>query len=154
MNALRFLVVFLAVSCIVTVGAITATFIFWSFLPVQPGTATALAMLFLVAPGTGVVAGFTIAIRSVRQRSRGDAAGSGRSSAASKWLRAGLAALVGGLAGYGACLAAIDLTYTDRWANPNSAPPWLPAAPSLAGLAVALLLGLVVLLSNGRSRSN
>jgi hypothetical protein len=56
-KALRFLVVFLAVTVTVTVAALTAFFIFWSVVPAQPGTATALAMLFLVAPGVGIASG-------------------------------------------------------------------------------------------------
>ncbi len=152
LKAIRFLAVFVAVSAIVTVAAITATFMIWSFLSVRPGTVTALTMLFLIAPGTGIAAGMAMAIKAVRQPPQIGASGQVSEAALPVLMRAGLAAIVGGLAGYGACLAAIDLTYTDRWSNPGSAPSWLPAAPFLAAAILALLLALLVLRYGNRSR--
>ncbi len=142
MKALWFLVVFLAVTVTVTVAALTSFFIFWSFVPAQPGTATALAMLFLVAPGVGIASGLAVAARAVRPR---------QSSGTPRWLFVGLAALVGGLAGFGGCMAAMDLTYTDRFSDPASAPSWLPIAPPVAGVIMAALSALLVLLSARRS---
>lgn len=152
LKAIRFLAVFVAVSAIVTVAAITATFMIWSFLSVRPGTVTALTMLFLIAPGTGIAAGIAMAVKAVRQPPQIGASGPVSDAALPVLMRAGLAAIVGGLAGYGACLAAIDLTYTDRWSNPGSAPSWLPAAPFLAAAILALLLALLVLGYGSRSR--
>jgi hypothetical protein len=146
LKVLRFLAVFLAVSVIVTVAAITASFVFWSFLSVQPGTVTALATLFLVAPGIGIAAGLWMAINGVRRQTGDQFSGAGEKEYGGRGLRAGLAALVGGFAGYGACKAAIDLTYTDRWSDPLSAPAWLPIAPPLAGFGLAVFLALLVLL--------
>lgn len=137
MKALWFLVVFLAVAATVTVAALTAFFIFWSFVSAQPGTATALAMLFLVAPGVGIASGLFVAARAVRPA---------RPSAAPRWPFAMLAALTGGLAGFGGTMAAMDLTYTDRFSNPDSAPSWLPMAPPIAGVIMAALSALLVLL--------
>ena len=142
MKALRFLVVFLAVTVTVTVAALTAFFIFWSVVPAQPGTATALAMLFLVAPGVGIASGLAVAARAVRP---------GRSSGAPRWLFAGLGALVGGFAGFGGCMAAMDLTYTNRFSDPASAPSWLPMAPPVAAVVMAALSALLVLLFTRRS---
>jgi hypothetical protein len=44
-------------------------------------------------------------------------------------------------------MAAMDLTYSDRWSNPESAPAWLPWAPYVAAPVVALALVLVVLVA-------
>ena len=142
---------FLTVSVIVTVAAVTASFVFWSFVPVQPGTATALVTLFLVAPGTGIAAGIWMAIKAGQQRP-GVWPSSGKSDHAWRFLMAGLAALVGAFAGYGACKAAIDLTYTDRWSNPDTAPSWLPVAPYLAAAVLALVLAVLVLIRGSRPR--
>lgn len=76
MKVLRFLAVFLTVSVVVTVAAITASFVFWSFLPVQPGTVTALVTLFLVAPGIGIAAGIWMAIKAGQQKPGGRFPGS------------------------------------------------------------------------------
>jgi hypothetical protein len=141
-KALWFLVVFLAVTVTVTVAALTAFFIFWSFVPAQPGTATALAMLFLVAPGVGIASGLAVAVRAVRPQ---------RSPATSRWPFALLAALTGGLAGFGGCMAMMDLTYTNRFSDPASAPSWLPMAPPVAGVIMAALAALLVLLFSRRS---
>jgi hypothetical protein len=145
-KALVFAAVFLLVTVVVTAAALTGMFMFWSVAPVQPGTATALAMLFLVAPGLGIAAGVMAAIRAVSgPRPLGGVRG--------KWLMAGLAAVVGGLAGYGASMAAIDLTYTERWTDPGTAPDWLPVAPPVAGAIMAVLLGWLSLLFAGRGGS-
>ena len=146
MKVLRFLAVFLTVSVVVTVAAITASFVFWSFLPVQPGTVTALVTLFLVAPGIGIAAGIWMAIKAGQQKPGGRFPGSDHGDHAGRWLLAGLAALVGGFAGYGACKAAIDLVYTDRWSDPGSAPALLPVAPPLAGAGLAIVLVMLVIL--------
>lgn len=153
LKALWFLGVFVAVTVTVTVAAITAAFIFWSFVPVQPGTAGALAVLFLVAPGIGVVSGIVAAVRAVRKPAAIEGPGAAPRGMAPRWLLAGLAALVGGLAAYGASMAAIDLTYTERWNDPSSAPAWLPLGPPAAGLSMALLLAVIVMLS-GRRRGD
>jgi hypothetical protein len=141
LKVLRFLAVFLMVAVTVTVAAVTALFIFWSYVPAQPGTATALAMLFLVAPGLGIASGIFMGVRSVSDW------GSPRLPRALLVLAA---AVVGGLAGFGASMAAIDLTYADRWNNPASAPSWLPFAPPVAGIATAVLLALLMLVSSRR----
>jgi hypothetical protein len=141
MKALWFLVVFLVVTATVTVAAVTALFIFWSLVPVPPGTAASLALLFLVAPGLGILSGLLVAVRAVR-KADGDAAS--HPAAASGWLLTGLGALVGGLAGFGGTMATIDLTYTERWSDPASAPSWLPVAPGVAGVTMAILVALLV----------
>lgn len=151
MKAIRFVAIFLAVSAIVTVAALTATFMIWSVLPVPPGTVTALAMLFVIAPAAGIAAGIANAVKAVKNGSQRSDSGVVPAPAWPVLLRAAVAAIVGGLAGYGACLATIDLTYTDRWSNPGSAPSWLPVAPYLAAAALALMLALLVLIRNGRS---
>jgi hypothetical protein len=152
LKVLRFLAVFLTVSVIVTVAVVTASFVFWSFVPVQPGTAMALVTLFLVAPGTGIAAGIWMAIKAGQQQA-GIRLGSGERDQAGRVLIGGLAAIVGGFAGYGACKAAIDLIYTDRWSDPASAPDWLPVAPPLAGLGLAVILALLVILPGIRQRN-
>lgn len=68
MKAIRFVAIFLAVSAIVTVAALTATFMIWSVLAVPPGTVTALAMLFVVAPAAGIAAGIAIAVKAAKKR--------------------------------------------------------------------------------------
>jgi hypothetical protein len=141
-KALWFLAVFFAVTVTVTVAVLTALFIYWSFVPAQPGTATALGMLFLVAPGVGIASGLFVAARAVRPA---------RPSAAPRWPFALLAALTGGLAGFGGTMAAMDLTYTDRFSNPDSAPSWLPMAPPAAGVIMAAVSALLVLLSTRRA---
>jgi hypothetical protein len=135
LKALWFLVVFIAVAVTVTIAALTAFFIFWSYVPAQPGTATALAMLFLVAPGVGIASGLFVAFRAVRP-----------ASGAPGWPFALLAALTGGLAGFGGATAAMDLTYADRFSNPGSAPSWLPMAPPVAAVVMAALSAMLVLL--------
>lgn len=82
MKALLFLAVFAASAIIVTVAFVTAAFIFWSMLTVQPGTATALGTLFLAAPAAGILAGLFTAARSqatcspaARRRETGSADG-------------------------------------------------------------------------------
>lgn len=140
---------FLVVTVTVTVAAITALFIFWSFVSVQPGTVTVLAMLFLVAPGLGIASGLVVAFRSVNKPEGKVASGL---TAPSRWLLTGLGALVGGLAGFGGTMASIDLTYTERWSDPGSAPFWLPMAPAVAGVTMAVLVALLVLLFASRQR--
>lgn len=142
MTALRVLVVFLAVFVLVTAAAVTALFLFWGMQTTQPGTATALGLLFVGAPLLGLVAGLSAATRTARPQSRGRTT----AGTAMRGLRVALAGLVGALAGYGGARAAIDLTYTDRWADPASAPSWLPVAPTLAGVGLALVLALAAAL--------
>jgi hypothetical protein len=141
-KALWFLAVFLVVTVTVTVAVLTALFIFWRFVPAHPGTATTLAMLFLVAPGVGIASGLFVAARAVRPA---------RPSAAPRWPFALLAALTGGLAGFGGTMAAMDLTYTERFSDPASAPSWLPMAPPIAGVIMAALSALLVLLFSRRA---
>ena len=141
LKALRFIATFLMVSVTVTVAALTAMFTFWSLVPAQPGTATALFMLFLFAPGLGIASGLFMGARS---------AGATFAQRPSNSLLAALAAVVGGLAGYGGAMAAIDLTYVERWNNPASAPAWLPYGPPVAGVALAIILPLLVLLPGGK----
>jgi hypothetical protein len=50
-------------------------------------------------------------------------------------------------------MAAIDLTFTERWTDPGTAPAWLPMAPPVAGVIMAVLLGLLSLLFAGRDGS-
>lgn len=145
MKVLRFLAVFLAVSIIVTVAAVTASFVFWSFLPVQPGTVTALVTLFLVAPGIGIAAGVWMAVKTGKAQPGDRSYGPGKQDQVGPWPLAVAAALVGGFAGFGASKAVIDLTYVDRWSDPAPAPAWLPVAPPLTGLGLAVLLALLVL---------
>jgi len=141
LKALWIIFIFLVVSIAVTVAALTALFLFWSLSSTQPGTATALAMLFLVAPGVGIASGVMMAIR----------AASPERSAMPKGLLGLLAAITGGLAGFGGTMAAIDLTYVDRWSNPGSAPAWLPVAPYVAAPTLAAVLALLVLLPGRRT---
>lgn len=149
MKVLWFLIVLVVVTVTVTVAAITALFMLWSFVPVQPGTATTLAMLFLVAPGLGIVSGFLMATRAVRNIGGHVAS---YLTAASRWLLITLGALVGGLAGFGGTMASIDLVYTERWSDPASGPYWLPLAPGIAALTMAVLAALMVRVSvSGRS---
>jgi len=152
MRALRSLGVFLLVTIVTTVAFIAAAFIFWSFLSVQPGTATALATLFLVAPGIGITAGIVAAARAARPP---DANGSGAAEGAAegaarhaaqggargplRWILTAFTAAVGGLFGYSVALVSIDLGYPHRLIDPASAPPWLSSVPMLAGLSAALL---------------
>jgi hypothetical protein len=145
LKILQFIAVFLLVTVTVTVAALTALFTFWSYASVQPGTATALAMLFLVAPGLGLVSGVLIAASSVREPKPG--------LAAYQLPFAVLGAIVGGLAGYGGAMAAIDLTYTERWSNPASAPAWLPMGPPVAAALLAAVLALLALWFARRRRT-
>lgn len=135
MKVLQFLAVFLLVTVTVTVAVLTAMFSIWSVVPGQPSTATALAMLFLVAPGLGIASGLFMAARSV---------GAQRLLNVPRSLLVVLAATVGALAGYGGAMAAIDLTYVDRWDNPASAPAWLPIGPPVAAVTLAVILVLLV----------
>jgi hypothetical protein len=141
LKALWIILVFLFVSITVTVAALTALFMFWSYSSSQPGTATALAMLFLVAPGVGIASGVMMAIR----------AASPERSAMPKGVLGLLAAVTGGLAGFGGTMAAMDLIYVDRWSNPASAPAWLPWAPYVAAPVLAIVLALLVLLPGNRT---
>ena len=142
---------FLVVTVTVTVAAVTALFIFWSFVSVQPGTATALAMLFLVAPGLGLASGLLVAFRAVKKPT---GKVTPNLSAAYRWLLTGLGALVGGLAGFGGTIAFTDLFYPERWsADPSSAPSWLPVAPAVGGVTMASLVALLVLLSVNSQRT-
>ena len=135
LKALSIFAVFLSVTVIVTVAALTALFAFWSLTTVQPGTATVLGLLFLGAPGAGIASGAMMAIRMASSRPSGIP---GR-------LLAALALPVGALAGFGGAMAAMDMIYTDRWSNPGSAPAWLPWAPYVAAPLMALVLVLLVL---------
>ena len=142
MKALSIIAVFLSVSLIVTVAALTALFGFWSFTTVQPGTATVLGLLFLGAPGAGIASGAMMAIRMA----------SSRPSAVPGRLLAALALPIGALAGFGLATAAMDVIYTDRWSNPDSAPAWLPIAPYVAAPVMALVLALIVLVAEKARR--
>jgi hypothetical protein len=135
LKALSIIAVFLSVSLIVMVAALTALFSFWSLTTVQPGTATVLGLLFLGAPGAGIAAGAMMAVRMA----------SSRPSSMSGGLLAALALPVGALAGFGGAMAAMDLIYSDRWSNPDSAPAWLPWAPYAAAPLMALVLAAIVL---------
>jgi hypothetical protein len=138
MKLLIFLAVFAASSVVAAVAFVTAAFIFWSFLEVQPGTATALGTLFLVAPSAGVLTGLYTAARVVKPPPANAGEPSGR-----RWMKAALAAAIGFLFGYGATRAITDLVYVDRFTNPASAPALLPAMPIAAGIVAAIALGLL-----------
>ncbi|HSO46595.1 MAG TPA: hypothetical protein VLQ68_01570, partial [Rhizobiaceae bacterium] len=144
LKALLFLAVFAASAIIVTVAFVTAAFIFWSMLTVQPGTATALGTLFLAAPGAGILAGLFTAARAVRPPAALPA------PAARRTTLTVTAAVIGGLFGYGATRAATDLIYADRFSNPASAPDWLPLAPAAASLAAAMLLADIMFTASAR----
>lgn len=135
MKALGIIAVFLSVSLIVAIAALTALFTFWSVTTVQPGTATVLGLLFLGAPGAGIASGAMMAIRMA----------SSRPSAVPGRILAAVALPVGAFAGFGGAMAAMDMIYTDRWSNPGSAPAWLPFAPYVAAPLTALVLVLIVL---------
>lgn len=144
MQVLRFIAVFAAVSVLATIAALTASFMVWSIMPVQPGTAAALFTLFILAPGVGIVTGLSVAVRSVRRAGAGAPSGDRPRGNGAAIVLALLAGLVGYLAGYGGTLVAIDMTYTDRWANPASAPAWIPHAPGLAGAVLACIFAALV----------
>lgn len=129
---------FLIVTVMVTVAALTALFTFWSYSSAQPGTAVALGLLFLGAPGAGIAAGVMMAIR---------AATTGPHAIPAR-LIAVLAVPVGLLAGFGGTMAAADLIYVERWTNPASAPSWLPWAPYVAAPIAAAVLVLLVLVTD------
>ncbi|MCC7427892.1 MAG: hypothetical protein IT557_13375 [Alphaproteobacteria bacterium] len=153
MRALRSVGVFLLATIVTTVAFIAAAFIFWSFLSVQPGTATALATLFLVAPGIGITAGVVAATRAARataarapgasEPGSAEAAAQGGAQGGARgplrWILTAFTAAVGGLFGYSVALVSIDLGYPHRLIDPASAPPWLSSVPMLAGLSAALL---------------
>ncbi len=145
MKLLIFLAVFGVATVIAAVAFITAAFMFWSLLDVQPGTATALGTLFLVAPAAGVLTGMYTAARVVKPRPAGVAEPSGR-----RRTKAALAAVIGFLFGYGATQAITDMVYMDRFTNPASAPVLLPIMPLAAAVAAAIVMGLLVL--SGRLR--
>ncbi len=144
LKALLFLAVFAASAIIVTVAFVTAAFMFWSLLTVQPGAATALGTLFLAAPGAGILAGLFTAARAVKPPAALPA------TAARRAALTATAAIIGGLFGYGAMRAAADLIYADRFSNPASAPDWLPLAPAAASLAAAMLLAAIMFSASAR----
>jgi hypothetical protein len=143
LKALLFLAVFLAAAVIVTVAFLTAAFIFWSFLSVQPGTVTALGTLFIAAPAAGIIAGMFTAARAIRPAQAPADRGS-------LWLWTTAAAVIGGLFGYGGSTAAIDLTHTALYTDASPAPFWHDAAPLVGGLVAALLLAAIVFAAGAR----
>jgi hypothetical protein len=145
LNALRFLFVFLAVSIVAGAAFITAAFIFWYFVPAQPGTATALTILFLVGPGFGIVSGLAAAIQAVRP----PAARIGGSGGHGRWLAVALAAIIGWLGGFGLASAAIDLSYPYRSDLLELRAGIIPLIPALAGMAVATAMASLVLRLGG-----
>ncbi|WP_296577039.1 hypothetical protein [Phreatobacter sp.] len=145
MRVIRFVAIFAAVAAIVTVAAVTAAFMVWSMMSVQPGTATALFTLFILAPGAGLAAGLYFAARSAMRTGGGTGPRDGQGAQGPAILLAIFAGLAGFLAGYGGTRAWIDLNYTDRWSNPAAAPVWIPHAPAFAGAALALVLAALVL---------
>lgn len=145
MRVLRFVAIFAAVAVIVTIAAVTAAFMVWSTMSVQPGTATALFTLFILAPGAGLAAGLYVAARSALRAGAGTGLGDGQRPRGPAILFAILSGLAGFLAGYGGTRAWIDLTYTERWNNPAAAPVWIPYAPALAGAVLAVVLAALVL---------
>jgi hypothetical protein len=150
MQALRFVTIFAAVAIIVTIAALTAAFMVWSVIPVQPGTATALFTLFILAPGAGIATGLYMAARSMRRPTAMAMPGDRNGRHGAAIALALVVALAGFLAGYGGTMAGIDLTYADRWTNPASAPVWLPYAPPAAGILLALVLAMLVLAGRNR----
>jgi hypothetical protein len=152
MRVLRFVAIFAAVAVIVTVAVVTGAFMVWSTMSVQPGTATALFTLFILAPGAGLAAGLYIAARSSLRARAGTGMGDGQGQQGPAILFAILAGLAGFLAGYGGTRAWIDLTYTERWNNPAAAPVWIPYAPALAGALLAVVLATLVLAGRRRGR--
>ena len=151
MRALRFIAVLVAVTVIATIAMLTTAFMLWSILSVQPGTATALFTLFILAPGIGLATGLYFAAWSLRRAETGTGPGGGQGVAGPAILLAILAGLTGFLAGYGGTMAGIDLTYTDRWSNPAAAPAWIPYAPASAGAVLAVVLAALAL-AGGRGR--
>lgn len=145
MRTLRFIAVFAAVTVIVTVAMLTGAFMLWSVMSVQPGTATALFTLFILAPGAGIATGLYFAASSVRRAGAGTKPGNGQGGNGAAILFALLAGSAGFLAGYGGTMAWIDLTYTDRWNNPAAAPVWIPYAPAFAGVVLAVVFAALVL---------
>lgn len=152
MRVLRFVAIFAAVAAIVTVAVVTAAFMVWSMMSVQPGTATALFTLFILAPGAGLAAGLYVAARSSLRAGAVSGPGDGQGPQGPAILFAILAGLTGFLAGYGGTRAWIDLTYTERWNNPAAAPAWIPYAPALAGAVLAVMLATLVLAGRRRGR--
>lgn len=141
MKALRFLGVFLVVSIATTVAAVTALFTIWSFISVQPGTATALGMLFLFAPGLGIAAGLVAAVRA----NRTSTLATRRTAAPNPVMRllaVSSAGIFGWLFAHGSATVLRDifdpLTFANGVTSPRSA--WPPIAAGLAGaLAMAAL---------------
>lgn len=144
MKVLSFLAVFASVTVVATVAFVTAAFMFWSMMAAQPGTATALATLFLVAPAAGVATGLFTAARAVRPRSPDFPEPAGR-----RWLKVTGAGAIGFLFGYGATRATLDLAYTN-FNDPAAMPSWLPALPVAGGIGAAVILALIVFSARSR----
>lgn len=130
MIVLRVLWTFLAVSLLATCAYITAAFMVWSLLDAQPGTATALGTLFLLAPGAGLVTGIVAAARATRP-----------APPRNPRLAVALNGALGFLAGYG--FAIVVLSLTDP-ANVTYPPPpreaWRDWAPAVAGILLGAAL--------------
>jgi hypothetical protein len=117
---------------------------FWSTMTAQPGTATALATLFLVAPAAGVATGLFTAVRAVRPRSP-DLGG----HTAQGWMKISAAAAIGFLFGYGATRATMDLAYAN-FNDPAAMPSWFPALPVAGGIGAAIILSLIAFSARSR----
>lgn len=141
MKALRFLGVFLVVSIAMTIAVVTALFTIWSFMSVQPGTATALGMLFLLAPGLGIAAGLTAAGRATRTPDF-TADNESTANASRRLLVVFCAAIFGWLFAHGSATLLRDIFFPLTFANGVTSPrsAWPPLVAGLAGaLAMAAL---------------
>ena len=131
MTALRVIWTFLAMTALATCAYVTAAFMVWSLLDAQPGTATALGTLFLLAPAAGLVTGIVAAARSTRP-----------APPRNPRLALVLNAALGFLAGYGFTMVALDLAAQASGAHAPPPAAWRAWAPAAAGILLGAVMGL------------